>query len=78
MILLLLLTTGCASYSARQVPDEVAMIPNDCANEKAITTWLEENANLPKGRMTSDEDYKRTQSYYKHRLWNLRYICNSL
>ena len=60
-----------------RMPDEVAIIPNDCANERAISTWLEERANQKQGVM-KDEDYQRAKSYYKHRLWDLRYNCNAV
>lgn len=75
--LILLFLTGCSTYQMDRVPDEVAIIPNDCANERAITKWLEERGNQKQGVM-KDEEYQRAKSYYKHRLWDLRYNCHSI
>jgi len=75
ILILMLFLSGCSSYQMNRVPDEVAIIPNDCANERAITKWLEERSEQKQGVMR-DEDYQRAKSYYKHNLWNLRYHCH--
>lgn len=66
--ILLLVLSGCTAYPSRPAPDSVAIMPNDCANERALTNYLEQQI-----ERTDDQATKRR---YKHRLWDFRYNCN--
>jgi hypothetical protein len=68
ILLLVLLLSGCSAYSHKPAPDSVAIMPNDCANERALTNYLEQQI-----ERTDDQATKRR---YKHRLWDFRYNCN--
>lgn len=57
-------------------PVDVAMIPNDCANQAAITRWLEQVAQTPRSTLQSQAQYEQHLSLVKARLWHLRYHCN--
>jgi len=57
-------------------PVDVAMIPNDCANQIAITRWLESSARAPKSPLQTQAQYEQNISSVKARLWSLRYHCN--
>jgi len=72
--LLAVLVTGCATYSAP--PEAVAVMPNDCANQRAIDSYLVRQVQVDKPSLMSEEDYESTRSYYKRALWQLRYNCN--
>ena len=59
------LSTGCALQKPQ--PDAVAMMPNDCANYQALNSFLTDRI---------EGAYDETQErYYKHRLWEYRYVC---
>ena len=75
IILLVLLTQGCTTYSMSRVPDEVAVLPTDCANKTAIERFLIERSESPKATLQTNEEYNRGKSYYKTALWQLRYNC---
>jgi hypothetical protein len=68
---------GCSTYSMNNAPDDVVMMPNDCANEKALSRWLTSRIELDKPLTMSEKDYQHAISYNKHALWNLRYHCGS-
>ena len=70
VLLLVLIATGCSSYTHRSTPDAVAVMPNDCANYKALNTFLLE-------RIEGAPD-EATQRRYKHRLWDYRYTCGHI
>ena len=72
--LLAVLVTGCATYSTP--PEAVAVMPDDCANQRAIESYLIGQIQIDKPNLMSEEDYASTQSYYKRALWQLRYNCN--
>lgn len=65
---------GCSTVSVPTARN-VMMIPDDCANSKAITRWLEEQAARPKIIVESREQYDENIQAVKHRLWSLRYRC---
>ena len=67
-------TVGCASVPSR--PIDVALVPNDCANQTAILKWLEQTARAPQSRFQSGEAYERNVTMVKARMWDLRYHCN--
>ena len=67
LVIVTLLSTGCALQSPQ--PDAVAMMPNDCANYSALNNFLTDRI-----EGANDEPQKR---YYKHRLWEYRYVCGS-
>lgn len=64
---------GCASTSP---PIDVRLIPNDCANQHAIISWLDRESQRPKAPMESRENYELQKSQLKARLWHVRYNCN--
>lgn len=57
------------------MPVDVALIPDDCANQVRITRWLTEVANTPRAPFQSQEEYDNAISSVKHRIWSLRYAC---
>ena len=65
ILIVALLSTGCALQKLQ--PDSVAMMPNDCANYQALNSFLTDRI-----EGAYDETQKR---YYKHRLWEYRYVC---
>ena len=67
LVIVTLLSTGCALQSPQ--PDSVAMMPNDCANYSALNNFLTDRI-----EGANDETQER---YYKHRLWEYRYVCGS-
>lgn len=68
------LLVGCSTVSAPNARN-VAIIPDDCANAKAITQWLEEQSAQPKLFLQSREQYDENAQAIKVRLWSLRYRC---
>jgi hypothetical protein len=73
----LLSLVGCSTYN-QHVPVDVAIMPTDCANRMAITRWLEQQSSVPRQSLQSETDYARQRSQIRHRLWTLRYNCQSL
>ena len=65
---------GCAPIPRQ--PVDVAMIPNDCANQTAITRWLENTARASKSPLQTQAQYEQQISSVKARMWSLRYHCN--
>lgn len=78
IFLLLVVTSliGCAPIPRQ--PVDVAMIPNDCVNQIAITRWLESLARAPKSPLQTQAQYEQNISSVKARMWNLRYHCNAV
>ncbi len=78
--IILVLLSGCSSmgstFGMQHVPDEVALIPNDCSNKPAIERWLVQKVKSPQAFTQSTEEYNRAISYHKRALWNIRYACN--
>lgn len=72
----LLFVTGCAMQPP--VSQDVAIMPNDCANRAAITRWLEQQSSVPRHSLQTEADYANQRSQIRHRLWSLRYNCQSL
>jgi hypothetical protein len=66
---------GCSTYTMNKAPDDVAMMPNDCANEQALSRWLIARIEQDKPMTMSKREYQHAVSYNKHALWNLRYHC---
>jgi type IV pilus biogenesis protein CpaD/CtpE len=62
------LLVGCASQ--KPMPPDVALIPNDCANRVQIINWLE--------LQLKQENHDSIRSQIKHRIWNMRYHCQSV
>lgn len=75
-IFAVIMTTGCQSYNAGRVPEAVAVMPNDCANFRAIEKYMIELTEIEKLPLISEEQYATKKSYYKRALWQLRYNCN--
>ena len=76
VLLTAVLATGCATYNVGNVPDAVAVMPNDCANFRAIETFLIERSEADKSPIVTEEHYETQKSHYKRALWQLRYNCN--
>jgi len=74
LIVPIVLMSACTGIPRQ--PVDVAMIPNDCANQIAITRWLEDVARAPRHTLQSEAQYDAHQSSVKVRLWSLRYHCN--
>ena len=72
--LLLVALVGCASQNYTP-PASVAAMPNDCANRQAIINWLETQSAIPRQAFESENHYEQTRSQIRHRLWNVRYVC---
>jgi LAS superfamily LD-carboxypeptidase LdcB len=70
---ILLVTTGCAM--APRMPTDVSLMPDDCANRQAIIRWLESTAAAPRHSLERQEDYEKSQSAIKARIWRIRYNC---
>ena len=78
-IFLIVTLIGCKhAYRSDAVPDNVVMMPTDCANSRAISQWLLEKSLLSKGFTQSREEYDYAKSVHKTALWNLRYTCNNV
>ena len=75
-LLPLLLVTGCAVHQPQSM--DVAIMPNDCANRAAITRWLEQQNTTPRHPLQTETEYAQQRSQIRHRLWTLRYNCQSL
>ena len=73
LIVIATLISGCATQ--KQMPVDVSLVPNDCANRQAIIKWLESQAQLPKPVFESEHVYEQTQSAIKARIWTIRYSC---
>lgn len=69
-----LLIAGCTTVP--KMPVDVALVPNDCANQQAITQWLIEVAKTSKSTFQNQKDYEQFQSQVKSKIWNIRYACN--
>jgi hypothetical protein len=67
--------TGCAAGMRPSAASEVAMIPNDCANKTFILRYLEEQSNMSKGWLQTEEDYQANRSAIRAKIWNLRENC---
>ncbi|MDC1281815.1 hypothetical protein N8Z09_04085 [Methylophilaceae bacterium] len=76
ILLVVVMSTGCASYNTGKIPEAVAVMPNDCANFRAIETYLMEITAVDKQPLELEESYEAKKSYYKRALWQLRYNCN--
>lgn len=74
LLLAALVLVGCAPIPKQ--PVDVAMIPNDCANQAAITRWLESAARSSKSPLQTQTQYEQNISSVKARMWSLRYHCN--
>ena len=72
-ILATLFLASCANVTP---PIDVSTIPNDCANQTRIISWLTSMANQPRQTLESEENYYATRNSYKARIWHLRYMCN--
>lgn len=66
--------SGCVHIATE--PVDVALIPNDCANQRAITAYLETVTNTPPSRFVDQQRYEQYVSNAKNRMWRLRYHCN--
>ena len=76
-LLSLITLSGCATYNSLTPPIDVLVMPNDCANYKAIENWLDRQLNQPKAVLTPLGEYNATQKAIKYKIWSLRYNCNS-
>jgi len=73
-IMIVMALVGCAPIPRQ--PVDVALIPNDCANQTAITSWLESTAKAQKSLLQSQAQYEQNISSVKARMWSFRYHCN--
>lgn len=73
-LLPVLLLSGCTTVSYTAPPSVTAM-PNDCANQHAVIAWLESQARVPQHIMEKDQDYERSRSAFRQRIWLVRYNC---
>lgn len=69
-----LFLAGCATQAPR-MPVDVALIPDDCANQARIIRWLDEVAATPRAPLQSREEHDNAISSIKHRIWSIRYNC---
>lgn len=74
LALTVLTLIGCTPIPRQ--PVDVAMVPNDCANQIAITRWLELTARSSKSPLQTQAQYEQHISSVKARMWKLRYHCN--
>lgn len=65
--------TGCAVKTSP--PLDVRLVPNDCANRQMIINYLETQARQPRAALESENDYERTRSEIRNRIWTVRYYC---
>jgi hypothetical protein len=66
--LIVLLLSGCSNFGPKLSPPvDVGLVPNDCANQKGIIQWLENQ------KSGESNEYV---SQIKARVWHLRYTCN--
>ena len=72
----LVLLGGCSVYNDRSIPTEVSLIPNDCANQRAILDWLEYQEKQSLGLLSNEGIYNREQRAIKHKKWDIKYNCN--
>ena len=75
MLVTLLTLVGCTTA---RPPTDVTIIPNDCANNTAITNWLVAQSKQPRSMFENEELYYEHKRSIKNRLWNFRYNCNAL
>lgn len=73
-VLLSIYLSGCALPPP--MPLSVAMLPNDCANQKAITEWLEQVGRDSKSIFETKSEYQERIANVKSRLWEFRTVCN--
>lgn len=66
--------SGCAGIP--QPPVNVMLIPDDCANQAAITRWLDDIARHPRSPLQTQRDYDNNITNIKARMWSLRYRCD--
>ena len=66
----LIFLAGCAQ--APRMPVDVSLIPDDCANQRAITEWLTSVANSSRNHFQSQQDYENNVSAVKARIWRIR------
>lgn len=72
LVLSISLLVGCAKVNP---PINLALVQDDCANQAAITRWLEKQSSLIRDGSDQNETYKFN---IKARIWQLRYNCNLL
>ena len=71
------LLNGCSVVNNRATPAEVAVMPNDCANSKAIVNWLDYQINQEPTWFKDDKEYAREQRMLKHKMWSFMHHCNN-
>jgi len=76
VVVALALLNGCAVVNNRATPPEVAVMPNDCANSKAILNWLDYQIKQEPSWFKSNEEYDREQRILKHKKWSFLHHCN--
>lgn len=74
LLLSTMILVGCAGLP--QPPVSVQLIPDDCANQEAITRWLDQVAQHPRNPLQSQRDHEQNITNIKARMWHLRYRCN--
>jgi hypothetical protein len=75
-LILVLLTSGCASQYRLSDPAEIELIPDDCKNQKIITNFLNPQLDYNKPFTQKEEEYDKQISAIKNKIWRLRYRCN--
>jgi hypothetical protein len=74
----LILLSGCSVYNDRSIPTDVSIMPNDCANQRAILNWLEYQERQEVGLLSNKGSYAREQSAIKHKKWTIITQCNPI
>lgn len=67
------LLSGCANV---QPPVDVSLIPNDCANQQRIISWLESQISVPQAKSNNSQQYEQYHATIRARIWHIRYNCN--
>jgi outer membrane lipopolysaccharide assembly protein LptE/RlpB len=67
--------TGCAAGMRTSTAAEAARIPNDCSNKTYIIRYLEDQSNMTKGWLQSEEEYEANRSAIRGKIWELRTAC---
>lgn len=76
LVFCLILVGLCGCVTVPPQPIDVSLIPNDCANQRAIVNYLERVAAVPASRFGDQQSYEQHISQAKNRMWHLRYFCN--
>lgn len=71
---MLISVTGCAYHNASP-PIAMTMVPNDCSNIDILSSYLEQQAAIPRRTLETEVDYVRHRSEIRKKIWIMRYTC---